>query len=35
MEKKLIDIAHKILTNHLVILAGGVLLALLVMVSGK
>ena len=35
MEKKPMDFVHKILTNNLVILYGGIFLALLVLVLGK
>ncbi len=35
MEKKAVDLAHKILTHNLVILSVGVLLALLVIFTEK
>lgn len=35
MEKKAVELAHKILTHNLVILLGGVLLALLVLASAN
>ena len=35
MEKKPIDIAHRILTHKLVILSAGILLALLAIISAK
>jgi len=35
MERKAIDVAHKILTHNLVILAGGILLALVVLATAN
>ena len=35
MERKAIDVAHKILTHNLVILFGGILLAVLILITSN
>lgn len=35
MDKKPVDLAHKILTNNWIILSGGILLALLIIITVK